>query len=271
VAEPLTCESCHPVPTEDDILAAGHIDDEAPADVELPEDGTWDPTGRTCDVWCHGGRGSPVWTESTPDAECELCHDAPPANHDPFWRDQGCADCHPEPPSATHVDHLVEMEPSRGCGTCHGANENPAPPNGVDGQPDSRGVGAHQVHLGATLGAPVACETCHTVPAEVALGGDDGHIDGLPAEVSLPNTEDTVGAYDAATQTCTVWCHGGASRALPAWNDRSTVFCGSCHDVPPANHLGWDFVPDISDITQCDRCHTVPPSPTHVDGAVTGL
>ena len=64
-----------------------------------------------------------------------------------------------------------------------------APPRDVSGDTltTSRGVGAHQAHLQATLGKPLQCQECHTVPAKVYVAG---HLDSypLPAKVVMNDT-----------------------------------------------------------------------------------
>ena len=58
--------------------------------------------------------------------------------------------------------------PVTSCKGCHGDSKSLAPPTGVwlngKKQTTYRGVGAHRVHLAATLSAPITCKTCHTVP-----------------------------------------------------------------------------------------------------------
>src|SRR5690606_28376013 len=87
------------------------------------------------------------------------------------------------------------------------------------------GVGAHQAHLrgAARLATPIACATCHLVPATTLAAG---HIDSpAPAEVAA-----NVG-WDRASATCTTACHGTTS---PAWTSTGEVSCGSCHGLPPS-------------------------------------
>src|SRR5262249_22465503 len=74
------------------------------------------------------------------------------------------------------------------CTSCHGnaksQSQSPAPPRDLTGKEETTalGVGAHQAHLfgKVVIMAPIACNTCHQVPAEV---GSAGHLDTLrPAE-----------------------------------------------------------------------------------------
>jgi hypothetical protein len=193
-----------------------------------------------------------------------------------------CSKCHPVPtpgappaPGDTHVNGQLDFQPSIACDSCHGQDATGAPGPALDGStdPSSHGVGQHQAHLDATLpnriGRVVACSTCHTVPASVT---QPGHLDHpLPATVSLPQG----GAYDASTQTCTVWCHSFPNNALaaaPVWHDTSgavlTPACTGCHGFPPV--LRRDGTPHTqapSNLSACLLCHPFGPT-THVDGTV---
>jgi len=144
------------------------------------------------------------------------------------------------------------------CEGCHGSADNLAPPAGVwlEGGKTStsdRGVGAHQIHLNATLSTPLTCGDCHTVPETIY---DDGHMDSaLPAEVifsALAKANSTETNWDGAT--CTVYCHQGdgyqGKFSKPKWTlvDGSQKECDSCHGAPPA-------VPHPQS-AQCAQCHT---------------
>ena len=147
--------------------------------------------------------------------------------------------------------------PVAACDGCHGDSTSLAPPsgvwhNGAKQQTTMRGVGAHRVHLSATLSAPVTCQTCHTVPARVDT---PGHMDtSLPAEVSFtgPAVARGSGASWNGTQ-CAVYCHSGklpgGSAPRPTWTrvDRSQVTCGSCHGFPPTG--------SHPDALACHLCH----------------
>jgi hypothetical protein len=275
VAPVVPCASCHVVPTEDDVLADGHVDAEAPADVTLPEGGAWDPAERTCVVWCHGSRDpGPEFTDDSGDARaCDACHDAPPANHVRFERvatgDDSCVTCHPAPPGATHVNATIDLALPDGCDTCHGASDDGGPPPSLAGSNDpfDPRVGAHARHLDPALpdriGAVVACASCHVVPADTLA---DGHMDEeAPADVDLLD-----GAYDAADRMCTTSCHWNRDPG-PRWNDASGALraCGACHDMPPAVSRDGDSHPATGpDLADCVVCHTFAPE-THIDGEVT--
>jgi len=285
IAPVVACDSCHVVPTESDVLADGHVDAEAPADVTLPEGATYDPVERTCVVWCHGNRApGPAFTDDSGDARaCDACHDAPPANHVRFARvaaDEGsCATCHPGPPAETHVNGTIDFALPEGCDTCHGSGDQGGPPPSLEGDNDpfDPRVGAHARHLDGSLpdriGPTVACETCHAAPAEVLA---DGHLDDeAPAEVSItlpaswsnfPNGS----GYDPADHTCQTSCHWNNDPG-PRWNDASGQQreCGACHTMPPAETRDGSPHPAAGpDLSDCIVCHTFSPE-THIDGEMT--
>ncbi len=160
------------------------------------------------------------------------------------------------------------------CTSCHGSAQSPAPPRDLAGNTSAsfRGVGAHQAHLfgKVVISAPIACATCHLVPAEV---GSQGHLDHpLPAEVTFSGLAVADGAAPtwSGTSCSNTYCHGGGTKLAtdtaaalrtPAWTLGGTqVFCGSCHGSPPANaaHAGIAF-PD------CARCH---PSTVNAAGGI---
>ena len=159
------------------------------------------------------------------------------------------------------------------CTSCHGNPQSPAPPRDLAGNssPSARGVGAHQAHLfGKTLiSAPIACGTCHQVPAKV---DSPGHLDHpRPATVSfsgLAAADGAAPAWNASSASCSAtYCHGGGTKLAddaaarlrtPVWTlGTSQAFCGSCHGAPPGNatHAAILF-PD------CARCHSATVGPT---------
>ncbi|WP_248341002.1 CxxxxCH/CxxCH domain c-type cytochrome [Anaeromyxobacter paludicola] len=116
-------------------------------------------------------------------------------------------------------------------------------------------TGAHQAHLlgtngaGLSLAGPFSCATCHAVPADL------GHVRGKSAraqvtlagagQASLPAS---LGSYDAASGTCSTYCHGPAQ---PAWSS-SGIQCGSCHAMPPPDpHPAVGSAP-----AGCAGCHS---------------
>lgn len=262
-----TCGDCHRVPATWD--APGHIvDDVAPAEVTFGAraDATIDPAdragppayeaGRCTNVYCHGdvlafpaATSEPRWDDA-PTGGCNRCHGAPPPDH---AQDQ-CATCHP--PSAPHIDGAIQVGRTMGCSGCHGDASSPAPPTDLAGNTltTALGVGAHRAHLAVPTGlrGPIACATCHLVPATI---GSAGHIDSaLPAEVTA-----SLG-WDRDVETCgNAWCHGPSQ---PRWTETGTVACGTCHGVPPADAAHSPTMP----LTQCASCHprTMTPAGTFI-------
>src|SRR6185369_16427968 len=95
-----------------------------------------------------------------------------------------------------------------------------APPQDVAGAAAGAKVGAHRQHLGSAISSPVACATCHAVPApEAPLA----HVDGTAGVVVLPGG----GAYDRTGQTCATACHGDVGS--PAWSATAALACSGCH------------------------------------------
>ena len=256
----LDCAECHIKPSSWD--AEGHlfhdgVVDPAPAEVTFGARAGLTPVaadrhgspafvdGRCTNVYCHGDAlhaaggtaPQPRWDDATPAGGCATCHGAPPPSH----ASNQCASCHPA--SAPHIDGVVQGGSTTGCDGCHGSAASPAPPRDLAGNTftTALGVGAHQAHLQAPSGlrGPIACATCHLVPAQI---GDAGHIDSaLPAEV------DAGLGWNRDTATCTTaFCHGPST---PKWTLTGVVACGTCHGIPPASHA-----PNLP-ITSCATCH----------------
>jgi predicted CxxxxCH...CXXCH cytochrome family protein len=250
------CAECHVVPERWD--APGHIvGDVAPAEVVFgalaahtldPADRAGPPAwdGQRCqNVYCHGdvlraGGGSdpqPRWAQAAPTGSCTACHGGPPPSH----ARADCATCHPA--SAGHIDGIVQIGRTSGCDGCHGSATSIAPPVDLAGNTftTALGVGAHQAHLQAPSGlrGPIACTTCHVVPASLT---SPGHLDAAPADVVAG-----VG-WDRDARTCATWCHGTVS---PPWTSTGLAVCGSCHGVPPADA---NHAPTMA-LTSCVTCH----------------
>lgn len=178
--------------------------------------------------------------------ECRQCHGG---NYNGGLVEVSCLKCHNEPAGPEN------------CATCHGSDNNPAPPDDIDGNENSERVGSHQVHLnGGNLGKSVSCASCHIVPAKLYT---EGHVDSdLPAEVTmtgyLPSlaTNDPSAElynpglplfapdpeYDFGNKTCAnTYCHGyfknGNLDNSPGWNDPDAAACGTCHGNPTAATL----------------------------------
>jgi predicted CxxxxCH...CXXCH cytochrome family protein len=117
IGKVVACASCHAVPAS--VTAPGHLDHSGPATVILPQGGTYEPTGQSCNVWCHWNKSpGPVWTDAGGGAlACDACHGFPPVlmrNGEPHTASQpalsACLACHVFTPE-THVDGLVELAP----------------------------------------------------------------------------------------------------------------------------------------------------------------
>jgi predicted CxxxxCH...CXXCH cytochrome family protein len=115
-------------------------------------------------------------------------------------------------------------------------------------------TGAHRAHLQALSGGP-SCTHCHPDPR----AGSSSHLDGRIDVVfgALATHDGAVASrFDRTTRTCTsVYCHGafdgGNAANAPPWRSgHGDADCGTCHDLPPANHAGV-----AADAAACVRCH----------------
>jgi predicted CxxxxCH...CXXCH cytochrome family protein len=258
IGRPVACETCHDVP-----LAMSHFDGAVQVKLAIG----WTAADATCANTCHGAAlaggtvARPQWTKvDGTQAACGACHGLPPPP--PHTSNPACANCHDGyAPGAvnltTHLDGDVDVKPMT-CTSCHGEEGRAiapvAPPLGTGGETETtqRGVGAHQRHLaGGALGAPVACEECHVVPA--AMDHFDGTVDlGFGPRSRHMGAQP---AYDTATGTCSgVYCHGavlrgGGSNLDPSWTGGAAeTTCGSCHGKPPP--------PPHVQTAICDNCHS---------------
>lgn len=300
VGDPIACEACHVVPerTSD----PGHlqtVEEEEQSEGREPRaevilsgigaGGAYEREAFACvDTWCHARAGAaspePVWTTvDGSQVACDGCHGEPPP--DPHPGDARCALCHPGVDDegaladlSRHLDGVVDVTPDKECASCHGREEDGAPPPALDGSTDTtaRGVGAHMQHLQPKGPArAVACEECHLVPPEDDIQAP-GHIDsGAPAEVTFGDLAARSWANpDWDGKRCAeTYCHGATLRdgdvTDPEWTlvDGSQVECDSCHgNPPPEPHPAWE---------RCDRCHPdadadggIADASRHVDGVV---
>ena len=275
----IACNECHLVPTDHNDTSHA---DEAPAEVDFGSlaatasaEPSWDGAADTCsEVYCHGatlhggGNTAPSWTEvGTGQSDCGSCHGLPPPLPHPPGTE--CVVCHFETLDAEgnidlaagkHIDGVVQAIGENvvmTCSTCHGSDDNPAPPQSVAGYTDTAAVevGAHQSHLrDGLIRMAIPCHECHEVPTDPE---DPTHIDTPPAEVlfgTLATTADVDAAWDHASEACAeVYCHGatlsGGSNTAPVWTvvDGTEAACGSCHgNPPPLPH------PPSGD---CHKCH----------------
>ncbi|MBW2278318.1 MAG: CxxxxCH/CxxCH domain-containing protein, partial [Deltaproteobacteria bacterium] len=246
----VVCEDCHVVPEEWD--DDDHLDD-PPAEVTWSDlagadDATpsFDRDAAVCaGVYCHGTTLQPGGTLTEPtwtnvdgtQVECGTCHGEPPGGGHPTTNQ--CFRCHEDVideelnfiAPELHINGTVEVAEMQ-CNSCHGNDDNDAPPIDTLGNSDDTlvTVGAHQSHLVASdWHREVLCGECHVVPAEV---DDVGHLDDPPAEVTWNGVAladgATPGPFDALSATCTgVYCHGstlmtGGSNIDPIWTSVGT-------------------------------------------------
>jgi len=241
-ATPLACGACHPAPGEP-LLSAAHANGtlDLALDPALAGEGArFDAARGTCLVACHARGGThpePVWTEPRA-LDCNGCHLSPPADHYPG----ACASCHREMgatadslrPGPLHLDGEVELGSGTGtCGACHGDGVAPWP-----------GDALHTRHRTTALTTPLACESCHVVPATVIA---PGHLDGQ-VTVLLSGRAQGAGAaprYEASEGRCDhVACHRAGLRVpspSPRWREDALGASG-----------------------RCEGCHRAPPPPPHV-------
>ncbi len=178
--------------------------------------------------------------------------------------------------------------PGNECTPCHGGSLEPpleaAPPFNLSGEesPESRGNGAHKIHLkGTARSRALQCNECHIVPQSLY---EPGHVDTpYPAEVTFSGPAKAFKAepvYDAQSGSCqNTFCHGdsfvgfrpsGGTLTQPSWTalDGSAGQCDACHSLPPP-------LPHPNQ-SECSDCHknidtslqfTRPE--LHVDGVVT--
>lgn len=184
---------------------------------------------------------------------CQSCHGA---DYKGGTTNQSCVTCH------------TKTGGPENCTTCHGS-VNAAPPKDLSGNTamTARGVGMHQKHLGAAIGADVACSECHSVPKSVFAAG---HLDGIAgAEVKFDSTSDTYRSgvvYDKTNGTCAnTYCHGnrsGGNAVTMTWTDTSSTAaaCGTCHGKTSGTTLKEKAFPltghTAATVTSdCATCH----------------
>ena len=275
---------CHNPKPED--LSAGKKDVSWDASFSLgctgchgyPPADSHDPAHTTCSM-CHsnGGLSQPaqhvngsVDTDASGVA-CGTCHALPPTPIHVQRSD--CETCHGEVigpdlvfvDESKHLNGTVEVLATFECNTCHGdAAKDPtdilnaAPPIDTSGASDSSAVGAHAAHLAvADWRAPVACESCHLVPADML---DEAHMDtARPAEVDMNSAPADVAwtgtlSYDGTTGGCTVYCHNpdpadtSSAKQDVVWDTATDLACTGCHGSPPlgGGHPGSN---------KCTNCH----------------
>ncbi len=190
---------------------------------------------------------------------CQECHGTDYKGEG--YEEKNCTRCHQQP------------EGPEACNTCHGNENNAAPPKDLEGHWSTTelGVGAHQHHLidtTLTNGFERDCIQCHIKPDDFE---DGTHIDGsLPAEITFSSFATDSGKlntiWDRSAATCSnVYCHGGfkfkKSESAFSWIYTDSIIvgnfpvvkwtedeleCGDCHDLPPKGHQAQ---------TTCNTCH----------------
>lgn len=234
----LPCSTCHPVPGSPVIGGLhGNGNVEVTFDpARVPGAASYDPSSGACAVYCHEQGGATprvTWTQTATPVGCGDCHGSPPSGH--FVGP--CTGCHAEANASgtalnggpLHVNGKVDLGDGSGkCGACHGAGDSPWPV-----------TAAHPSHQNPTLTEPLACSSCHVVPAEVL---DPVHLDGT-VHVAFSGLATARGAVPSwnGTQCTNVACHGANltdPAAIPTWGDTSSAQskCGACHGVPPSQH-----------------------------------
>jgi predicted CxxxxCH...CXXCH cytochrome family protein len=229
------CATCHPTPGKE-VISGLHGD----GIVEVTFDKTtvgperiFDSTTGQCSVTCHdsgGLRPKPTWSQTTP-MGCNDCHLSPPPGH----FSGSCTNCHAEANAngtaltggPLHLDGRVELGNGNGtCGACHGTGSSPWP-----------STAAHPSHENPTISVPVACTSCHVVPASIF---SPGHLNGV-VDVQLSGLATARGSDPTWNgNSCTgVACHGAnlpeTPAVVPIWTDASgaAAKCGACHGIPP--------------------------------------
>ena len=193
-------------------------------------------------------------------SQCQACHGS---DYTGGRVEVSCTTCH------------TSVGGPEACNTCHGNENNFAPPVDLSGNTDisATGVGAHQKHVADTkITVLLDCEVCHT---PVVNFSDATHIDDPPS----PDIHFNTLATDSNRLT-TVWTHGNAtcseaychgafefkkSESAYAWAYTDSVITGNqnpvvwtqtavedsckfCHDLPPEGHVA-------ATINTCTICH----------------
>jgi predicted CxxxxCH...CXXCH cytochrome family protein len=176
------------------------------------------------------------------------------------------------------------------CTFCHGGTDDAtgAPPVYLAGDTEGAYAGfwSHGSHMGGVVGAPVACETCHTVPTDVLSPGHVFVDDRTPAEAEVAFSGLAQGGAWSGTGCSNLYCHGtGQEGAVGGINaDATDLRCGTCHAGPGSSFAEWGdrmsgkhFL-HLGEGVACAECHAdsvdadgnILDPATHVDG-VTDL
>ncbi len=158
-----------------------------------------------------------------------------------------------------------------------------APPAAPPASPTAV-VGAHQAHLNpastGSFSGPIACSECHVVPtdlahadnppAQVVVFGALATAPVVPADGTNPGTPTWNSTDKVTNTTCSnVYCHGSFSwngngqggqnvignlANAPDWTLTNQAACGSCHALPPTNHIQSGFIV-AGNAATCNGCH----------------
>src|SRR5512133_531951 len=292
IGKAVACPECHVVPT-----AMDHTNNVVevtfgPLSRRNGATPSYDRASMTCNsVYCHGAtltaggaNTTPLWTGGSAQAACGNCHAVPPPGPQ-HLANQECDGCHPGYTRTSvnpdkHMNGVVDAV-NLSCTTCHGdatrmavPGADPvlvgsAPPYGTHGETatTARAVGAHQKHAvtGSVLSAPIACDTCHVVPAVQTHA--NGRVDLVFSD--LARFDGATPTWDGARCSNT-YCHGatlaaGGTSHAPSWTGGAAeAACGSCHGVvPPAPH------PQTGNCIDCHPGYTATSvrKATHVNGS----
>ncbi len=254
----LGCETCHVVPSAM-LHADGTVD---LAWSPLAGAVTWDRGAATCSTYCHGATLAaggtntlPVWTEvGSGQTACGTCHGKPPPAPHPALSE--CRRCHPDTVTAAGAIDVAggrhvngELDVTLGCSSCHGSDENAAPPIATNGDTATTevAVGAHQAHVTTgAIRAALGCDACHAVPTTALHSNGTVDLAWSPLAGAV--------TWDRGDATCSTYCHGatlaaGGTNTLPVWTKvgEGQTACGTCHgNPPPAPHPANPA---------CSRCH----------------
>ena len=249
-------------------------------------------TGPLASIAAPGAAGHTVYAARG--LACEQCHPCGQriaGGHAVAWMDAaspgfhafsanaglaGCGSCHGAALDGVGGTTTVACAQCHGaawrtsCTLCHGGTDSQsgAPPRATWGNSaDAVRAGAHTAHLGAThgLSAPVACATCHVVPADALAAG---HVASGIATVTFSGLASsgvaTAPSWSRSGATCSnVYCHGGkyagnatyaGSALTPSWTGTAATAaaCGSCHKAPPSSAAHAS----VTATTSCGGCHT---------------
>lgn len=266
------CTECHAADFSGGIAKAGCNTSDCHPTINVHVSGIVDPASEKF-------HGEYIKNNQWDMISCQSCHGTKYGGGDFKYSDGSslsptCLDCHTYPGGPEN------------CATCHGSATSMAPPRDLSGNTStsSRGVGAHQAHLGASLnGKALTCTDCHVVPGGVY---SPGHLDSdnraeviIHTAIAKTITNDDSSdfnffstdpnqiiyipnpSYNSADLSCSdTYCHGyfknGNADNKPIWNKPSTAECGSCHGnssspLPKTIAQGGSH----PNATACSVCH----------------